>query len=96
MRSQVGNGARSGDDDGLGSRRIEGADLALVARQPWRIFVTQAHVQRQTVAEANVVLNEELLIPLLPAEVIRRISARDGVRIAQQKVCIGVPGGVAS
>src|SRR5664280_2244676 len=90
LGGQIRDRTRSGNDDGLCLRGIEGTDLSLVSCEPWRVLVAKAEVQRQAFADTNIILDKELLVGLLPAEVIGRISARYCGWIAEQEIRVRV------
>src|SRR4029079_15359542 len=79
LEEGIGGGARelgvqvdlirlAGHDDRPRGEGIERAELAAVARRPWRIFVAEPEVQAEAAVHAEVVLQVEVPIRGLAAE----------------------------
>src|SRR6185295_7830057 len=71
---------------------IERAELAAVARRPWRIFVAEPEVQAEAAVHAEVVLHVEVPIGGLAAERIGGERTLDLARVAEHEVGKGVAG----
>src|SRR5262249_34551751 len=66
--------------------------LSLVAAEPWRVFVAQADIQRETVADLEVILSVEVPVGGVAAEPIGGKVAAYGKRDPQQEIGVGIAG----